>query len=943
MMTKKYFTHLVYLILIIGLLCPNTVGQAAPDNTTRSPREQAQAILENLTPEEKVGQLFLVTFIGPEAGASSATGNQIYDLIVNHHIGGVVLTAANDNFLGHDQTIPTLVSLVDQLQRNEYSASLLPQVNPVSNEAFTPAYIPLFIAISQDGDGYPYDQLYSGVTQLPSQMALGATWNPELARQVGNVLGSDISALGINMLLGPSLDVLVGTYSESGGDLGIRSFGGDPYWVGEMGRAYITGLHEGGDGDLAVIAKHFPGFGGSNRLPEEEVATVRSSLEQLKQIELAPFFAVTGNAPSQDATTDGLLVSHIRYQGFQGNIRATTRPVSFDAQALSQLLALPEFADWRQAGGITVSDDLGSRAVRRFYDPTSQTFNGLFVARDAFLAGNDMLYLGNIISSGDPDSYTTIIRTLIFFAQKYREDAVFAQRVDESVARILALKLRLYNNDFSLTAALPNSTELARVGQASQVSFEVARQAATLINPPLEELNDTLPLPPGRNEQITFITDTRIYQQCSICRQQFTLEEDSLSEAVIRFYSGSGQVLLSNLLSYTFQDLTDMLAAGTGVLQIENDLRNAEWIVFLMSDVNPNLSSSQALRFFLDQRPDLIQNKNIIVFALAAPYYLDATDISKLTAYYALYSHSNTFIEVAARLLFQEIQPDGDLPVTVAGVSYDLIKVTSPDPDQVIPLSIDLPLPIPSETATPESTQSPFGFRIGDSIPLVTGVILDKNGHRVPDGTPVQFLLFNPGETVPAQIVVSQTSGGIATGTLRVSHDGELTIRAESEPAVTSDIIRIEIAPEQVTPTDSPVTPESTITPTPTLSPTETPTLTPTPIPTPVEEPPDYRVQFGDWLLALFVTGSVSSGSYWLANKKNGVRRGVRTALMALIGGLLTYSYLSIGLPGSQTLIETSGSWGVMIVTMIGALLGGSTLWIWQFYSMRRISRSQSR
>ncbi len=98
---------------------------------------------------------------------------------------------------------------------------------------------------------------------------------------------------------------------------------------------------------LLVIAKHFPGSGSADRSNEQEVATVRKSLDQLKQIELAPFFAVTGErdpAARSWAITDGLLVSHIRYQGFQGNIRATTRPVSFDAQALSSILSLPQFA-----------------------------------------------------------------------------------------------------------------------------------------------------------------------------------------------------------------------------------------------------------------------------------------------------------------------------------------------------------------------------------------------------------------------------------------------------------------------------------------------------------------------------------------------------------------------------------------------------------------------
>jgi beta-N-acetylhexosaminidase len=925
--------------VIIAILCPIYIGQAAPTaQDISTSNEKAQALLDQLTPEERVGQLFLITFIGPEAGVGSTTGAQIYDLIVNYHVGGVVLKSENDNFVGADRTLSIAQSLTDQLQRDEYIASQTQQVNPETSESYTPAYIPLFIGISQEGDGHPYDQILNGMTPLPSQMALGATWSTELSRQVGGVIGSELSLLGFNLLLGPSLDVLEVPTSETGGDLGVRTFGGDPFWVGAMGQAYISGVHEGSSGKIVVAAKHFPGFGGSDRLPEEEVATVRSSLEQLKQIDLAPFFDVTGNSPDSSSTTDALLVSHIRYQGFQGNIRATTRPVSFDPQAFSQLISLPEFDSWRQNGGIMISDNLGSRAVRRFYDPSDQTFNGPLVARDAFLAGNDLLYLDNFLSSGDPDIYTSYIRTLVFFAQKYREDPAFAQRVDQSVLRILSLKYRIYGNTFSINATLPASDNLNTIGLSSRVTFTIAQQAATLISPSPDELNIAIPAPPAQDDHIVFITDTKVFQQCSTCRQQTTVETDALENAVIRLYSGSNQVIPANLVSYTFQDLSDMLNAGTGVLQIENDLRQADWIVFAMDTVSSANPTSQALRQFLDLRPDLIQGKFLIVFAMSEPYALDATDISKLSAYYALYSRSSSFIEIAARILFHEIQPIGHLPVSVPGIGYEILEVTSPDPNQVIPIYLETTIQTPTETPlAPGPTSTPVIYRVGDTLSIITGIIFDHNGNQVPDRTIVRFMLYHDGESVPAQIVESQTSQGIAKGSLMIDQSGEINIRAESGQAVTSDVLSFEIPPELVTATPQP----STQTPTPTYTPTPTPTNTPTatPISTPTPENPSNQgtIDFGDWLAALIVTGIVSGANYWIINIKRGLRWGVRAALLPLIGGMFTYTFLAITMSVSDSMTQELGTWGVLVFTIFGAVIGVAAVFVWQFLEFRKV------
>ncbi len=394
------WTAPLYLLLVLLLLAtPLFNGNAKTSAQQVTPEERAQAMLDSMTPQERVGQLFLVTFQGTDVGPDS----QIYDLITNHHIGGVMLLAKNDNFANSNQPLNQVIALNRQLQMDRWTASQQSHSDPVTNETYTPNFIPLFIGMSQEGDGFPYDQIRNGLTPLPNEMAIGATWNPDLAEQVGNVLGNELSALGINLLFGPSLDVLETPHMDDSNDLGTRTFGGDPYWVGEMGSAYIQGVHSGSNGRVATVSTHFPGFGSSDRLPEAEVATVRKSLDQLKNFDLAPFFAVTGDATTPEKTTDALLASHIRYQGFQGNIRLTTRPVSFDPQAFNQLMSLAPLANWRQNGGMVVSDDLGSQAVRGYYELTSQTFDmPRRVALSAFQAGNDLLYVADF-SSGDMD------------------------------------------------------------------------------------------------------------------------------------------------------------------------------------------------------------------------------------------------------------------------------------------------------------------------------------------------------------------------------------------------------------------------------------------------------------------------------------------------------------------------------------------------------------
>lgn len=909
---RIYPIHFLVWILLItissSLIGPLPIARAQ----TPVPLSKIQAVLNTMSPEERVGQLFLVTFRGTDLSDES----QIRDLISNYHVGGVALLAENDNFIAQPDTISGAHQLINALQGIEGEATSLSSEN---------AYIPLFVGISQEGDGAPNDQILSGLTPMPNPMAIGATWNTDLAEQMGTVLGSELSALGFNLFLGPSLDVVEAPNPSAQLDLGTRVFGGDPFWVGEMGRAYIAGLHAGSSPRMMVVAKHFPGRGSSDRVPELEIATVRKPLEQLRLVELAPFFAVTESTDPANLV-DGLLVSHIRYQGFQGNIRATTRPVSFDPSALSEVIGQPEFTTWRTNGGLVVSDALGSQAVRDFYSQGGETFSPRFVAQDAFLAGNDMLYLGNITSAeAGSDTYSTTVGILEYFAQVYSSDATFARRVDEAVMRILAQKFRIYDV-FTVSNVLTTAQRLDTIGSSGQLMFEVARNSATLISPDLQELSTLLPAPPNQNERIAFLTDTSSYKQCGGCLLHDGLAADALQRVVLRLYgpNGSAQVFTSRLSSFPFTEL-ELMLNGESTTDIESFLENSDWIVISLADTSNGQLT--LLRRFFTERPNLLRNKNIILFSFTAPYYLDATDISKLHAYYALYSKQPAFVDVAARLLFQQASPEGHSPVSIPAIGYDLITETSPDPDQVISLALAEAVSVtPTSEATPataEPTQIPL-YSIGDTIAVRAGPIVDHNQNIVPDDTVVRFTMSTREGDASGSIlqqVDSMTTMGIAYASFAINLPGKVEIRAVSEPAVISDVLQFDSSNEPAAVT---IVPVATLTPTVTVM----PTVTVTPINDLIT--PEGYPRIGVWMLVLLAVFGGASLMFWAVSQIVSPRWGLRWALCVLLGGLLAYNYLALGFPrAAEWIAAGAGAYGVLLLTFIGETVGALAAWAW--------------
>jgi len=843
------------------------------DNIGRQSMEATvETLLASMTVADRIGQLFVIPFQGSSIRQSDA----IVRLVHDYRVGAVVLTEQNgniDNAPGSD-TPRQVAALTSQLQALPWGlytprGELPPDRADIVADHWmrlpdplleTGLGIPLLIGVSQTGPDQSAPVLRSGFTAMPNQMAVGAAWDPAYAQALGTILGQELAAVGINMLLGPSLDVLGSDGRQPSGVRATSTYGGDSWWVAENGVAFIQGVADGSSGRVLSIAGHFPGQGGSDRDLNRELATIQRSLTDLQRNELLPFVrAVQARRESETSGSGspmaGLLTSHIRYSGFLSS-RERTPPISLAPQ-LEEILALDAFADWREAGGLLMSGKLIVPSLSSYYGQSGQTSFANRIANDAFQAGNDLLWLAG---SGplDPNAASTLQEVILFFNVQYLEKPDFARAVDNTVRRILQAKLRLYPPAFFDRAAWTKLEEadnplsmqtirrLAPVG-ASQADPEVvavgfdplvgqmldgvpdqlsegnlavkagiitwvAQDAATLLHLDAEQAADQVRAVPNPDDRLLIFTDDRTRPTCPGCQPETVLAVDQVEATILRLFGpdATAQIEPDRISSYGFGDVVAWLnrtANTVAQFRMDRALTEATWVIFAMLDVDPEQHpASEVVHQFLRQKPDLLLGKRVAVLSFDAPYMLDETEISKLSVYIAAYSPNPPFVETAVRGLFHDLEMSGAPPVNVPGTPYgSLVERLEPDPNQVIPLTV-------FDDKHSSLDLQALEVRLGDSLQIRAGPILDRNGNRVPDGTPVEFLLRYPSDNLDLRIDPIPTRDGSATMDLLLDRAGTLELAARSLESTTSIGFQIRVEEESaaqiltVQPTVTPLT-----------------------------------------------------------------------------------------------------------------------------------------
>jgi beta-N-acetylhexosaminidase len=367
-----YRRRFVCVFTLVALLMALPQTYQAADDTDRIAQ-----LLANMTLEQRVGQLFMVSLYGANLNDSSRK------FLREMAPGAVAAFTSN----GTDpQTITATI--------NAWQSTAL-EVAP---------NIPLIIAI--DHEGGTVTRLKEGFTALPWGPALGAM-PADAAGQVGAMAAAELRAVGITMNLAPVADIRAAgdapTFMEK------RAFSPDPELVGSAVAGYIKGLQGGG---VIGTLKHFPGHGAATD-SHIDLPLLTHTPDEINAIELAPFRA--GIA----AGADVVMMAHLHIPALDNT---PGLPASLSRPIITGLLR--ETLGYQ---GVIMTDamDMGA-IVKNFTPPKSAVM--------AVQAGIDMIATGPHM----PLSQQLEMKKAIVAA--VRDGQIPAEQIDASVRRILQLK-----------------------------------------------------------------------------------------------------------------------------------------------------------------------------------------------------------------------------------------------------------------------------------------------------------------------------------------------------------------------------------------------------------------------------------------------------------------------------------------------------------------------
>ena len=360
---------------------PSPTAAASPAPTATATATATDGALAGWSLEEKVGQLMMV---GVDAQAPKQSSNEAVD---THHVGNIFI--AGRTTAGSQATQKVISSFTSK-------------VGPGTTHA-----TPMLVATDQEG-GEVQVLAGSGFSDIPSALDQSAQPRDQLVASA-RTWGKELADVGVNMNLAPVADLVDIARPASNEPIGRwgREYGHDAATVSSQAGAFAEGMQAS---KVIPTYKHFPGLGRVTANTDTSANVVDSTTNRSTDAAVSVIFGAAIAAGAQV-----IMVSSATYA-----LIDASAPAVFSSKIVTDMLRTE-----MGFSGVVITDDV-SAAVQ------VQGVTAGDRAVQAIRAGCDI-----VLASAEPAVAADMVKALIAAAQS---DPAFAARVDESAARVLALK-----------------------------------------------------------------------------------------------------------------------------------------------------------------------------------------------------------------------------------------------------------------------------------------------------------------------------------------------------------------------------------------------------------------------------------------------------------------------------------------------------------------------
>lgn len=488
---------------------------------------KAKDIVANMTLEEKLGQMIMPDFRKwQEEGQESQqdltkVNDEIAAIIDKYDLGGVILFA--ENVKKADQTT-TLIHDLQQVAINDEDGNL-----------------PLLITLDQEGG--IVTRLGEG-TNLPGNMALGATRNEKASYDAGYVIGKELNALGVNVNFGPVLDT---NNNPQNPVIGVRSISSNPELVGTLGANIAKGIQEQG---VAATAKHFPGHGDTATDSHYGLPVVDKSIEELRKTELKPFQIAVNNG------IDMIMTAHIQFP----QVEKDTVTSKLDGSeigipaTLSDDIITGVLRNEMGYDGVVITDAMNMKAI-------ADHFGELESTKMAINAGIDIVLMPTILrSNADVEKLDHIMNGIL---EAVKSGEIKEEEITDSVERIVKLKIDrgiidLKDSDISLEDKLNKAKEVVGSKENREIERRISEEAITVT----KNENNILPLNPVEGEKVLLIAPNDSQLQSMKFGINRLVHEEKLNAVELDTYSYTGIGSINEILKGKIEEADYVIVAS---------------------------------------------------------------------------------------------------------------------------------------------------------------------------------------------------------------------------------------------------------------------------------------------------------------------------------------------------------------------------------------------